>query len=243
MDNIIRLTNTENQNPYSSLTVKQLNNLHFTRSKISKLKNLKPHQTVQPIKSIAEINRCKEYFLNQETNFRNNNLNIRNYAIFVFNINIGLRAGDLLNLKVSDVLSPTGVVKNKLMLIESKTGKTKIVPICTNAQEAIKMYLNTRENLKPKQYLFVSHKADQLTPNGLWRILKKMQNDLDMNENIGTHSLRKTFGYQKFVSNKQDPYVLATIQKSMNHSSSRVTLDYLGINDEVLEKLYDNNQL
>ena len=229
----------------STLSVKQLTKLGYTRSKIVKIKNLKPHRPVMPIKSLDDIQKCKDYFLNQETNYRNKSLNIRNYAIFCLDINIGLRASDLLFLKISDIMSARNTFKNEVSIIESKTGKTKIFNICNNAKEAIIMYLETRPNYQMDEYLFTSKKSknEPLTPNGLWRIIKKMQNDVGIKQNLGSHSLRKTMGYQKLKMHDNDPYVLATIQKLYNHSSTQTTLRYLGIDQDVIKDFYTKDQL
>jgi len=52
-------------------------------------------QEVEPIKNMKDINRVKRFFLSKEE--------FRNYTIFVLGINVGLRAGDLLSLKMGDV--------------------------------------------------------------------------------------------------------------------------------------------
>ena len=105
----------------STLSVKQLTKLGYTRSKIVKIKNLRPHRPVMPIKSLDDIQKCKDYFLNQETNYRNKSLNIRNYAIFCLDINIGLRASDLLFLKISDIMS----ARMKCQSLNPKQAKQK----------------------------------------------------------------------------------------------------------------------
>ena len=43
-------------------SVNTLRNIGYTRSKIVKIKHLTPHIPVQPIKSIDDINKCKQYF-------------------------------------------------------------------------------------------------------------------------------------------------------------------------------------
>ena len=50
---------------------------------------------VEPIRNVKDINKIKQYLLGKK--------NKRDYCIFVVGINVGLRAGDLLSLKISDV--------------------------------------------------------------------------------------------------------------------------------------------
>jgi integrase len=54
-------------------------------------------------------------------------------------------------------------------------------------------------------------------------------------DNIGTHSLRKTFGYQVYKKTAGD---LGLVQKLMNHSTSRITLRYIGIDKEIMDSVY-----
>lgn len=232
--------------PMNTATVKQLNHAGFTRSQIVKMKHLSPHIPVQPIKSLEDIKKIKDYFLSQPSTYRNNNLNIRNFCIFVFDVNVGLRASDLLHLHIYDVLNPNLTFKDECMIIESKTGKTKVFNLCNNAKEAINMYLNTRPNFSLNEYLFVSKKCPNgpLTVNGLNRVLTKMAKEVNIGEHHNSsHVLRKTFAYQKYVAHKNDPYVLSTIQSVLNHSSERTTLRYLGIDNEIKRDLYLNDQL
>ena len=50
---------------------------------------------VEPIRNVKDINKIKQYLLGKK--------NKRDYCIFVVGINVGLRAGDLLSLKIKDV--------------------------------------------------------------------------------------------------------------------------------------------
>ncbi|WP_419865699.1 tyrosine-type recombinase/integrase [Bacillus dakarensis] len=54
-----------------------------------------------------------------------------------------------------------------------------------------------------------------------------------MTDRIGTHSLRKTFGYFAY----QQGIDLAMIQKLLNHSSQAETLRYIGITQEQMDEV------
>ncbi|EPZ41144.1 tyrosine-type recombinase/integrase [Alicyclobacillus acidoterrestris] len=58
-------------------------------------------------------------------------------------------------------------------------------------------------------------------------------------ENIGTHTLRKTFGYHAYQSGVS----LAVLQKLFNHSAPSVTLSYIGITQNELDGVYLNLNL
>lgn len=55
-------------------------------------------------------------------------------------------------------------------------------------------------------------------------------------EEIGTHTLRKTFGYHYYQQTRD----IATLQELFNHSSPSITLKYIGINQDILDNAYEN---
>ena len=58
-------------------------------------------------------------------------------------------------------------------------------------------------------------------------------------ENIGTHTMRKTFGYHSFKMGHD----LSQIQSLLNHSSQKETLRYIGITRDQLDKVYEKINL
>lgn len=53
----------------------------------------------------------------------------------------------------------------------------------------------------------------------------------DIEDGIGTHTMRKTFGYWYYKQSKD----IATLQSILNHSHPEITLRYIGITDEEIE--------
>ena len=58
-------------------------------------------------------------------------------------------------------------------------------------------------------------------------------------DDIGTHTMRKTFGYHHYKRNKD----VATLQMLFNHSASSITLKYIGITDDEIDKSLENFSL
>jgi integrase len=52
-----------------------------------------------------------------------------------------------------------------------------------------------------------------------------------MEGGIGTHTLRKTFGYHFYQRTKD----VAMLQQIFGHSASSITLRYIGINDDMMD--------
>ena len=180
---------------------------------------------VQPIRDRKAIDRMKKVLKSQ---------NIRDYLLFVLGINSGLRVSDLLALRVSDVIDGNGVVKDRISMREKKTGKSKNFPIGKNAKKAIQEYAETIE-AEGDMPLFRSRRGNYaITRVQAYRILNEAARTVGIKEKIGTHTLRKTFGYHAYKSG----YDLSQIQKLLNHSSPGVTLRYIGITQDQLDEIY-----
>ena len=54
-------------------------------------------------------------------------------------------------------------------------------------------------------------------------------------ESIGTHTMRKTFGYWFYKQTKD----VAMLQDILNHSTPQITLKYIGINKEEKDHVLD----
>lgn len=142
-------------------------------------------------------------------------------------INCGLRISDILSLNVGDVKN-----KNYIILTEQKTYKTKKIPINILLKGILKAYTKNKTNDLP---LFTSIKTgNRLDRFSAYRIIKYACKQAKIESNIGTHTLRKTFGYHHYKKYKD----IALLQKIFNHSSPEITLRYIGITQEQIYKSY-----
>ncbi len=184
---------------------------------------------VQPIRSLKQIETIKKLLRQQ---------NLRDYCLFTVGINSGLRISDLLKLIVSDVID-ANKVKDRIRLREKKTNKFKDFPLSDNAKSAIKEYLKTR-NYNPNEPLFLSRKNKGfLLRQQAYKIINDVAKSIGIKEKIGTHTLRKTFGYHAY----NNGYDIAIIQKLFNHSTPAITLRYIGITQDEMDDVYLNLDL
>jgi len=102
--------------------------------------------------------------------------------------------------------------------------------INTRLKQEIDKYINNKPN---NEYLFLSQKGDNkpISRTQAYRILKKAGEKVGL-ETYGTHTLRKTFGYWHYKKNKD----VALLQKLFNHSAPSITLEYIGINQDTMDK-------
>ena len=172
---------------------------------------------VQPLRTQQEIN---DFLFCLR---RNKNAN-RDVFLFLIGINSGLRMSDIVKLQKKDIISS----KNP-RIVEKKTGKTRILYL-SSLQDLIQDYT---KDLEPEDYLFPSTKGSHLEVNTVYQMFQKVAKLLGRDD-IGTHTLRKTFGYHYYKKTKD----VATLMEIFGHSSEKITKRYIGINeDEISETL------
>lgn len=179
---------------------------------------------VEPIRDKKQLEGMKRYLKGG---------NMRDYVLFVLGINSGLRISDLLCLVVEDVKG-----KDRITIREKKTGKYKDFPLSDTCKKVIQEYL-TVSNMNVGS-LFPSRKGNKaITRIQAYRILNEAARHVGIKEAIGTHTLRKTFGYWAYKAGHD----ITRIQKLLNHSAPSVTLAYIGITKEELDSVYINLNL
>ncbi|MDR1875461.1 MAG: site-specific integrase [Synergistaceae bacterium] len=158
----------------------------------------------------------------------------RNLLLFVMGINTALRIGDLLSLTVGDIRDEMGALRPSVSLREHKTGKVKQFPMNDSVLHVLREYLRAERGIRDANFLFASAKGRRpISRVHAWRILSTAARKVGLDE-IGTHSLRKTFGYHAYRRTRD----LALVQKLLNHSSSGDTLRYIGIEQDTLDDAY-----
>ncbi|MGE7185593.1 tyrosine-type recombinase/integrase [Peribacillus sp. NPDC006672] len=145
----------------------------------------------------------------------------RDYILFLLGINTGLRVSDLLSLKIKDVKGKMAVT-----IKEGKIKKPRTIKLNTICNE-LTAYIDTINS----EWLFPSRKGDKpISKIQAYRQLNKAADMVDI-ESVGTHTMRKTFGYWFYKRSKN----VAELQMILNHSHPVITLKYIGITDEGTE--------
>ena len=153
--------------------------------------------------------------------------------LFVMGINTALRISDLLSLSVGDVLNTKGEIAGEVTLKERKTGKIKRFPVNESLKNTLAEYFTCQGFRASTEPLFISRQG-KLSRTQAWRVLKAAGESAGLNS-IGTHSLRKTFGYHAYKKSGAD---IGLIQKLLNHSASKITLRYIGIDRERMDNVF-----
>ena len=196
---------------------------------------------VEPIRDIKIIKTLRAVLKSQST---------RNELLFILGINVGLRVSDILNLKFDDILMPNLKSKDTVTISERKTNKTKKFYIGKEVKSIINRYVTELETIDMDGFVFKSRQGDKpISRQQCWNILngaaelvglvKKDGNGRIVSGEVGTHTLRKTFGYHAYKNGVS----LELLQDIFNHTSQSITLRYIGITEDNKKDVYLNLNL
>lgn len=202
--------------------------------------NNKEERWVDPIREKHDIEKVSLYLLNKAILMEKKDSKMaayRNWLTFVIGINVGLRVSDLIELKWSHFFEEDmKTFVEKINKKEKKTGKMKA--ICPNIciVKAVNRYLSALD-LHPEydDYVFInSRTGKRISDATVEKFIKEFAKECNLKGNYGTHSLRKTYAYQKYMNYVQqdDSLALVKVQKELNHRNSSDTATYLGITRE-----------
>lgn len=203
--------------------------------------------TSDPIRSLDDIMRISEYLIE--------NKRWRDNMLFIVGINFGLRVSDLRDLRFSHLIDNNFRFKDSFPVYEHKTRNTRkvhknrYITINDAVIEAVTLYLENTPNVKLSDYMFRSmsnngcYKNEPMHRNSIDRMLKGINDDLNLGIHMSTHTLRKTFGMHQMIMSNNDPRKLLLLSKMFGHSSTSVTMDYIGITFDEIEDAYRNLNL
>ncbi|RYZ91473.1 MAG: integrase [Proteobacteria bacterium] len=181
---------------------------------------------VQPIRRLDDIKAIKKLLSSQP----------RNLALFTLGINSALRAIDLLQIRYEQV--STLKVGDSFEIKEKKTGRYRRVMLNKTSHKAINDWIQSQGSWQQEDWLFPSRKGyGRILVPTLTAMVKSWCREINLSENYGSHTLRKTFGYQQRVTFSLGTAELMWI---FNHSSERQTLDYLGIETKEIRDVHWN---
>lgn len=175
--------------------------------------------TVEPIRDLKNLRKLENYFSKKSK---------RDLLLFTIGTNCGLRISDIVALNVGDVKN-----KSYIQITEKKTGKYKKFPINAKLKPMFEEFTKGKTSTEP---LFTTIFNNRLDRFGAYYILKEAAKNTNLQEKIGTHTMRKTFGYHHYKKFKD----VAILQKIFNHSTPQITLRYIGIDQDQIDDSYNN---
>lgn len=176
---------------------------------------------VQPIRDLEVIEGIKQYLKLRS---------LRNYLFFCMGIYSGLRVSDLMKLKVGMVRGTHVNIK------EQKNSHRKRFIIHPSIRKDLDLYIAGK---KDDDFLFPSRQIKKksrlrrqpIDRSTAYKLLNKAAHQFGLVD-IGTHTMRKTWGYQLYM---QNPNNLALLMEMYGHSDPAYTLGYIGITQDMMD--------
>ena len=148
--------------------------------------------------------------------------NPRVAAVLTAEANLGMRIGDILRLRLCDIVKDGS--RYRLNIIEEKTGKKRTFTVPSALYDYFCDYCREHRIAQNDLMFPISVRAVQ-------KHLKAVC-DLLGYEDVSTHSFRKWYATDIYNSNGHD---IVLVQQLLQHSSPTVTRRYIGISDEKIE--------
>ena len=145
----------------------------------------------------------------------------------------GLRVSELVNLKFEQISFRQGVVR-----IIGKGNKERLVPVGEEAMSWLEDYMaQARKTLLGERqcdYLFVTNRADSMTRQAFWHIIKRHAKKAGIKKELSPHTLRHAFATH-LLNHGAD---LRVVQLLLGHADLSTTQIYTHIARERLKELH-----
>ena len=139
----------------------------------------------------------------------------------------GMRVTELVSLNLDDINLASGTVR-----CMSKSGKERTIPINSRAVQALEEYLHQgRAQLLrdvDERALFLNHRGQRLTRQGLWLIIKGYVRAVGLDQGITPHTLRHSFATH-LLNEGAD---LHHVQELLGHANISTTQVYTQVSGE-----------
>lgn len=149
--------------------------------------------------------------------------NPRIAAALTAEANLGMRIGDVLRLRLCDIVSDAG--RWRLNITEEKTGKRRTFTVPNAVYDFFCDYASQHGIRKDERLFDVSVRQVQ-------HHLKLVCDALGYT-NISTHSFRKWYATDIYEASGHD---IVLVQELLQHSSTAITRRYIGLSDEKVER-------
>lgn len=165
---------------------------------------------------------------------QDNDLQIRDLAMFELMYSSGLRLAELANLDY-DAIN----LQQRQMIVTGKGNKTRYLPIGRKAVSAINKWLELRPSyLKhaDEKALFVNNRGSRLAHRSIQSRLNRLVKTQAVNAHISPHMLRHSFATHLLESSAD----LRAVQELLGHADISTTQIYTHLDFQHLAQVYDS---
>lgn len=153
--------------------------------------------------------------------------NLRDTALLNLLYATGMRVTEIVSLQLQDL-----DLEQSVLYCPGKDGKVRVLPFNGETRDVLSTYLETGRPLLVKNEeedaLFLNHRGQQLTRQGLWLIIKAYARKAKLSGEVTPHTLRHSFAAHKL----EDGADLQRVQQLLGHANISTTQIYTQITDE-----------
>lgn len=157
----------------------------------------------------------------------------RDHALLELLYASGMRVTELVSLDIDDIELDLERKAGKVHVYSKKNpARRRVIPLSGNALEVLRAYME-RGRLQlarapDEKALFLNHRGQRLTRQGLWLIIKRYVEMVGISEEVTPHTLRHSFAAHKLSQGKS----LQDIQKLLGHANISTTQVYTHLSKE-----------
>lgn len=175
------------------------------------------------------------------TKNKNERYSKRNTLLFLFGLRTGYRISELLSIKVCDVMHPDGKIKD-YVVVQKRYVKQKTSGRSCILHPSVKKRIPgvvKEMGLTQDDYLFCSQRTrDRMTREAVHRLFKWSFDLLQLDGQLGTHCMRKTFAKNIY---RRTGYDLMATRDALGHKDVWNTVKYLQADRDIINKAILSN--
>jgi integrase/recombinase XerD len=153
--------------------------------------------------------------------------NLRDAALLTVLYATGMRVTEVVSLSIDDI-----DLDKQILTCPGENEEKRRLPFDKNTHTILQAYLHDgRPNLiknKSESALFLNHRGQQLTRQGLWLIIKAYARQVGLNQAVTPHTLRHSFAVHKINSGSD----LQEVQRLLGHANISTTQIYTQLNEK-----------
>ncbi|RKZ66173.1 MAG: hypothetical protein DRQ48_10985 [Gammaproteobacteria bacterium] len=155
---------------------------------------------------------------------------VRDRALIMLLLRTGMRIGELLAVKLEDIVLHDQKI---LIYVGSKNYEGRVVYYSSDAEQALKHWLRTRD--KTKRSLFYGHSDKPLSYGAAWSAMRKTLERAGLSDKgYSLHNLRHTFATDMLNAGLR----IEVLQQLLGHKDIELTLRYARLSDQRREEDY-----
>ena len=177
-----------------------------------------PTRKPSPLPNIISLSEVKSIL--------NSHNNLKHKAMLTVIYALGLRSGELINLRISDIYSE----RSQIHIRTAKGKKDRVVPFPESLRIILRDYYIA---YSPKEYLFCGQKGEQYSSESLRKVFKEALKKCGIKRNLTLHSLRHAYATH-LMDRGTDVRI---IKELLGHTSIKTTLIYTHVTKKTLENV------